>query len=58
MSNEIHRIKRNGKLEYRCYNNIYLVAVIDFFSRYVLSWEISNTLDGHFCLEALEKALM
>jgi len=35
----------------------YLVAVIDWFSRYVLSWEISNTLDVYFCLEALGKAL-
>jgi putative transposase len=36
---------------------LYLVAVIDWHTRYVLSWEISNTLDVHFCLEALEKAL-
>ena len=33
---------------------IYLVAVIDWFSRYVLSWAVSITLDGAFCLEALE----
>lgn len=37
---------------------MYLVAVIDWYSRYVLSWQISNTLDGRFCLEALETALM
>ena len=30
---------------------------LDWYSRYVLSWEISNTLDVNFCLEALEKAL-
>jgi putative transposase len=36
---------------------IYLVAVIDWYSRYVLSWELSNTLDITFCLSALEKAL-
>ena len=36
---------------------IYLTAVIDWFSRYVLSWRISNTLDGSFCVEALEEAL-
>lgn len=36
---------------------IYLVAVMDWFSRYVLSWEISNTLDTLFCLEALNQAL-
>lgn len=36
---------------------IYLVAVIDWFSRYVLSWGISITLDTSFCLEALDRAL-
>jgi len=36
---------------------IYLVAIMDWFSRYVISWEISNTLDVYFCLEALDKAL-
>lgn len=36
---------------------MYLVAVIDWYSRYVLSWELSNTLDGSFCLDALERAL-
>jgi putative transposase len=36
---------------------LYLVAVIDWFSRYVLSWQVSNTLDVHFCLDALEAAL-
>ncbi len=36
---------------------IYLMAVIDGFSRYVLSWEISNTLDTSFCLKALDRAL-
>ena len=35
----------------------YLVAVIDWFSRYILSWELSNSLDVFFCLEALSKAL-
>ena len=34
----------------------YLVAVIDWFSRYVLSWRISNTLDASFCVECLEEA--
>ena len=33
---------------------MYLVAVIDWWSRYVLAWELSNTLDVAFCLEALE----
>ena len=36
---------------------IYLVTVIDWFSRYILSWEISNSLDVYFCLSALDKAL-
>lgn len=36
---------------------MYLVAVMDWFSRYVLSWQLSNTLDGSFCLVALQKAL-
>ena len=36
---------------------VYLVAVLDWFSRYVLSWELSNTLEAGFCLEALEAAL-
>ena len=36
---------------------MYLTAVIDWFSRYVLSWRLSNTLEGRFCLDALEEAL-
>lgn len=36
---------------------LYLVAVIDWFSRYVLAWQLSNTLDNHFCIEALQQAL-
>jgi putative transposase len=36
---------------------LYLVAILDWYSRYVLTWRLSNTLDGHFCLEALEEAL-
>src|SRR6476659_4334226 len=35
----------------------YLTAVLDWYSRYVLSWELSPTLDGAFCLLALERAL-
>jgi putative transposase len=35
----------------------YLVAIIDWHSRYVLSWRLSNTLDTSFCLDALEEAL-
>jgi putative transposase len=36
---------------------MYLVAVMDWFSRCVLSWRLSNTLEGSFCLEALDEAL-
>jgi putative transposase len=36
---------------------MYLAAVIDWFSRYVIAWRLSNTLDGAFCLEMLEEAL-
>lgn len=36
---------------------IYLVAVLDWFSRYVLSWAVSITMEVGFCLEALEQAL-
>jgi len=37
---------------------MYLVAIMDWFSRYVLSWELSNTIDTSFCLSALEEALL
>lgn len=36
---------------------VYLVAIMDWYSRRVLSWRLSNTLDTEFCLEALEEAL-
>jgi putative transposase len=36
---------------------MYLTAVIDWYSRFVLSWRLSNTLDVEFCLEALDEAL-
>jgi putative transposase len=36
---------------------MYLTAVIDWYSRYVISWRLSNTLDVDFCLEALDEAL-
>jgi putative transposase len=35
----------------------YLVAIMDWFSRYVLSWRLSNTLDADFCVECVEEAL-
>ena len=36
---------------------VYLVAVMDWYSRKVLSWRVSITMDVHFCLEALEEAI-
>jgi len=36
---------------------MYLVAIIDWYSRRVLSWRVSNTMDTGFCIEALEEAL-
>jgi putative transposase len=36
---------------------MYLVVVMDWYSRYVLSWRLSNTLDADFCLETLREAL-
>ena len=36
---------------------LYLVAVMDWYSRHVLSWRLSNTMDSQFCLDALEIAL-
>ena len=37
---------------------MYLVAIMDWHSRFVLSWELSNTLDAEFCVDALKNALM
>ena len=36
---------------------LYLVAIMDWMSRYVLSWKLSTTLEVDFCIQALEKAL-
>ena len=36
---------------------LYLVAIMDWHSRKVLSWRLSNTMETHFCVEALEEAL-
>jgi putative transposase len=37
--------------------SMYLAAIIDWFSRYVLAWQLSNTLDGRFCVEVLDRTL-
>jgi putative transposase len=39
------------------YGFLYLVAVMDWFSRYVLAWELSTTLETEFCVRALQRAL-
>ena len=36
---------------------MYLVAMVDWYSRKILSWELSNSMDGSFCMKALLKAL-
>ena len=36
---------------------LYLVAIMDWFTRKVLAWRISNTLEAEFCLEALNEAI-
>jgi len=36
---------------------VYLVAIMDWYSRYVLAWDISTTMDADFCIETLKKAL-
>jgi putative transposase len=37
---------------------MYLAAIIDWYSRYVIAWRLSNTLDGLFCLQLLQEALL
>lgn len=49
-ASDITYIKLNG-----CY--VYLVAIIDLFSRKVLSWRLSNTMDASFCVECLFDAI-
>ncbi len=36
---------------------LYLVVIMDWYSRYILAWRLSNTLEGDFCVEALKEAL-
>ncbi len=37
--------------------HLYLVVVMDWFSRYVLAWELSNSMESEFCIQALSRAL-
>jgi len=36
--------------------HVYLVAIMDWYSRYVVSWDVSNSLEAYFCVAALERA--
>jgi putative transposase len=36
---------------------MYLAAIVDWYSRYVIAWRLANTLDGEFCLDMLDEAL-
>ena len=36
---------------------LYLVAIMDWYSRKVLAWRLSNSMDADFCVEALKEAL-
>jgi len=36
---------------------LYLTVIMDWYSRFIISWKLSNTLDVYFCIEALEEAL-
>ncbi len=42
---------------HKAHGFLYLSAIIDWYSRYIVAWEISNSLDVSFCIETLEKAL-
>lgn len=37
---------------------MYLVAILDWFSRYVVAWSLSNSLESHFCVQTLQEALV
>lgn len=39
------------------HGHVFLVAIIDWYSRKVLAWRLSNTMDTHFCIEALDEAI-
>ena len=47
---DITYIKQNGA-------HVYLVAILDLYSRKVLAWRLSNTQDAGFCVEVLREAI-
>ena len=53
--NQVWATDINYILLQKCF--VYLVVILDFLLRYVISWKLSNSLDTEFCLDALEMAL-
>ncbi len=47
-------MSREGRVEVHGF--MYLVAIMDWFSRYVLAWRLSNSMDSDFCVDALEES--
>lgn len=58
---EIKRINQAWATDITCMKlpagKVYLIAILDIYSRKILSWEISNTMDTEFCINALNKAI-
>ena len=48
---------KQGKPTQHSLGSLYLVAVMDWYSRKILAWRLSNTMDTNLCLEALQDAL-
>jgi putative transposase len=56
--NKVHQVYSSDITYIRIHNGFaYLVAIIDWFSRYVLGWKLSNSLDADFCIETLTEVL-
>ncbi len=56
--NKVHQVYSSDITYIRLHNGFaYLVAIIDWFSRYVLGWKLSNSLDADFCIETLMEVL-
>jgi len=56
--NKVHQVYSTDITYIRLHNGFaYLVAIIDWFSRYVLGWRLSNSLDADFCIETLSEVL-
>ena len=55
--NRVNQVWATASPTYPWLGFLYLVAIMDWHSRYVLAWRLSNTLEVDFCVEALEEAL-